>query len=183
MSEANGDSLNWYVVHTQPQQEERASVNLRNWGIETLTPKVRVNKVNEFTNKVTRVAKHMFPSYIFSRFRFNEEYHRVRFTRGVHSVLTLTGVPTPIEDEIIDLIRSRIGPDGFVRTLEELEKLEAGDQVIIKDGRFKGFCGVFDRKIQDSERVRILLNTVNFQAHVVVDREVVHKFAAASAAS
>ena len=59
---ANLDILNWYVVHTQPQQEERASVNLRNWGIETLTPKVRVNKVNEFTNKVTRVAKHMFPS-------------------------------------------------------------------------------------------------------------------------
>jgi transcription antitermination factor NusG len=95
--------------------------------------------------------------------------------------LTLTGTPVPIEEEIIDLIRSRTGPDGFVRTLEELEKLEAGDQVVIKDGRFKGFYGVFDRKIQDSERVRILLNTVNFQAHVVVDRELVHKVATASA--
>ena len=60
-------------------------------------------------------------------------------------------------------------------------ELEAGDQVVIKDGRFKGFYGVFDRKIQDSERVRILLNTVNFQAHVVVDRELVHKVATASA--
>jgi len=90
--------------------------------------------------------------------------------------VTFTGAPTPVEDEIIDLIRSRIGPDGFVKTLEELEKLKAGDQVIIKDGRFNGFCGVFDREIQDSERVRILLNTVKFQAHVVVDRELVQKF-------
>lgn len=180
---ANLNILNWYVVHTQPQQEERASVNLRSWGIETLTPKVRVKKYNEFTNKLSRVPKHMFPSYIFGRFRFNEEYYRVRFTRGVHSVVMFTGSPAPVEDEIIDLIRSRIGPDGFVRTLEELEELTAGDQVIIKDGRFKGFCGVFDREIQDSERVRILLDTVSFQAHVVVDRELVHKFSMAKAAS
>ncbi len=180
---ANEDTLNWYVVHTQPQQEERASFNLRTWGIETLTPKVRVNKYNQFTNKLTRVPKHMFPSYIFGRFRFNAEYHRVRFTRGVHSVVTFTGTPALVEDEIIELIRSRIGPDGFVNTLEELENLEAGDQVIIKDGRFKGFCGVFDRDIQDSERVRILLDTVSFQAHVVVDRELVHKFSTAMAAS
>lgn len=183
MSEASGDILSWYVVHTHPQQEERASVNLRTWGIETLTPKVRVNKYNEFTNKLTRLSKHMFPSYIFSRFRYNAEYHRVRFTRGVHSVLTFTGTPTPVEDEIIDLIRSRIGPDGFVKTLEELEELRAGDRVIIKDGRFKDFYGVFDRELQDSERVRILLNTVNFQAHVVVDRALVHKCSMAKAAS
>lgn len=180
---ANLDTLNWYVVHTQPQQEERASVNLRTWGIETLAPKVRVNKYNEFTNKLTRMPKHMFPSYIFGRFRFNAEYHRVRFTRGVHSVVTFTGTPASVEDEIIDLIRSRIGPDGFVKTLDELEELTAGDQVIIKDGRFKGFCGVFDREIQDSERVRILLDTVSFQAHVVVDRELVHKLSMAKAAS
>ena len=180
MSEANGDNLSWYVVHTLPQQEERASLNLRNWGIETLTPKMQVSRYNEFTKKPTRMAKHMFPSYIFGRFRFNAEYHRVRFTRGVHSVITFTQTPTPVEDEIIELIRSRIGTDGLVKTHDELK---TGDVVVIKDPRFKDLCGVFDRELQDSERVRILLNTVNFQAHVVVDREVVHKFATASAAS
>jgi len=180
MSEANGDILNWYVVHTHPQQEQRASVNLKYWGIETLTPKVQVSKVNEFTNKATRMARPMFPSYIFGRFRFNAEYHRVRFTRGVHSVVTFTGNPSPIEDEVIDLIRSRIGTDGLVKPLEELK---SGDVVMIKHGRFKDLYGVFDRELQDSERVRILLNTVNFQAHVVVDRAVVQKFTTACAAS
>lgn len=180
MSEANANILNWYVVHTHPQQEERASLNLRYWGIETLTPKVRVNRHNEFTNKPIRMAKPMFPSYIFGRFRYNAEYHRVRFTRGVHSVVTFTGTPTPVEDEIIDLIRSRIGMDGLVKTLEELK---AGDEVMFKGGRFKDLRGVFDREMQDSERVRILLNTVNYQAHVVVDRAVVQKFSTACAAS
>ena len=36
-------------------------------------------------------------------------------------------------------------------------------------------CGVFDREMPDSDRVRILLNTVSFQAHIVVDRAVVKK--------
>lgn len=180
MSETNGNILNWYVVHTHPQHEERASLNLRNWGIETLTPKVQVNKYNEFTNKPTRMSRHLFPSYIFGRFRFNAEYHRVRFTRGVHSVVTFTGTPSPVEDEIIDLIRARIGMDGFVKPHEELK---AGDAVIIKDGRFRDLYGVFDREMQDSERVRILLNTVNFQAHVVVDRTAVEKFSTANVAS
>src|ERR1044072_5568368 len=165
MSEANEDILKWYVVHTHPQQEDRTGSNLRTWGIETLTPKVRVNRCNEFTNKVTRVPRPMFPSYIFARFRFNKEYHRVRFTRGVNNVVMFTGTPIPVEDEIIDLIRSRIGQDGFVKTFEDLK---AGDEVIIKEGRFKDFCGVFDREMKDTDRVRILLNTVNFQAHVVV---------------
>lgn len=183
MSDANGDILNWYVVHTHPQQEERASHNLKYWGIETLTPKVQANRVNEFTNKPIRMAKPMFPSYIFGRFRYNAEYHRVRFTRGVQSVVTFTGTPTPVEDEIVDLIRSRIGMDGLVKTLDELDELRAGDVVVIKDGRFKDLCGVFDREMQDSDRVRILLNTVNFQAHVVVDRAAVQKFSTVSAAS
>jgi transcription antitermination factor NusG len=102
----------------------------------------------------------------------------VRFTRGVHSVITFTGTPTPVEDEIIHLIRSRIGDDGFVKTLEDLK---VGDEVIIKEGRFKDFCGVFDREMQDTDRVRILLNTVNFQAHVVVDRALVQKYSTARA--
>jgi transcriptional antiterminator RfaH len=180
MSMANGDLLRWYVVHTHPQQEERASANLKSWAIETLTPKLRVNKYNEFTGKLTRVPKPLFPSYIFASFRFNEQYHRVRFTRGVHSVVSFTSTHTPVDDEIVDLIRFRIGQDGFVKTLEELK---AGDEVIINEGRFKNFCGVFKREMHDSDRVKILLNTVNFQAHVVVDRELVHKLSPARLAS
>lgn len=29
----------WYVVHTNPKQEDRAYSNLRCWGVETLHPK------------------------------------------------------------------------------------------------------------------------------------------------
>jgi len=80
--------------------------------------------------------------------------------------------PIPVDDEIIDLVRSRIGGDGFMK---EFEELRAGDEVVINDGRFQDFYGVFEREMPDSDRVRILLNTVNFQAHIVVDRALVNK--------
>jgi transcriptional antiterminator RfaH len=173
MSTANGDSFSWYVVHTRPKQEDRTSSNLRTLGIETLTPKLRVNKFNEFSGKLTQIVKPLFPGYIFSRFRYNQNYHQVRYTRGVHSLVCFNNQPTAVDDEIIELVRSQIGGDGFVKT----DELKPGDQVVINNGRFQNFYGVFERGMPDSDRVSILLNTVNFQAHVVVDRAVVKKVA------
>ena len=175
MSSANLDTLSWYVVHTHPKQEDRSGINLRACGIETLTPKLRVNRYNEFSSKVSQIVKPLFPSYIFARFIYNELYHKVRYTRGVHSLVSFNNQPIPVSDEIIELVRSQMGGDGFVKTQDELK---AGDEVIINHGRFQSFCGVFERDMPDSDRVRILLNTVNFQAHVVVDRALVQKVSA-----
>jgi transcriptional antiterminator RfaH len=172
MSEVNGDTLSWYVVHTHPKQEDRSHINLRACGIETLAPKLRVNRYNEFTGKPIHIVKPLFPSYIFSRFIYNELFHKVRYARGVHSLVSFNNKPALVDDEIIDLLRSQMGVDGFVKTLDEFK---AGDEVVINKGRFQDFYGVFERGIPDSDRVRILLNTVSFQAHVVVDRAFVTK--------
>jgi transcription antitermination factor NusG len=59
--------------------------------------------------------------------------------------------------------------------VKDFEPLQAGDEVVINDGRFQNFYGVFEREMSDSDRVSILLNTVNFQAHIVVDRSLVKK--------
>ena len=174
MSRATGDSLCWYVVHTRPKQEDRTSTNLMTWGIETLNPKLRVNKFNEFTGRLTQIIKPLFPSYIFSRFRYNEVYHRVRYTRGVHGLVCVDNQPVPVDEEIIEVVRSQMGGDGVVK----IDKLNPGDKVIINNGRFQNFYGVFERNLPDSDRVMILLNTVSFQAHVVLERTLVNKVAA-----
>ncbi len=170
------DTLSWYVVHTHPKQEDRANSNLQGWGLETLNPKLLVNKCNQFNGHVSRIVKPLFASYIFARFRFNDLYHRIRFTRGVHSLVCFNNQPTPVVEEIIRLIRSRIGTDGFVKTVAELK---AGDEVVINEGRFQKLHGVFEREMQeaDADRVTILLRSVSFQAHVVVDRALVSKVA------
>ena len=172
MSCETADTLNWYVVHTHPNQEERANSNLRSCGLETLSPKLRVNRYNQFTGQLSFVAKPLFPSYIFARFRFNELYHRIRFMRGVHSLVCFNNSPTPVDEQIIELVRSRMASDGFVKLGEDLK---AGDRVVINDGRFQNLGGVFEREMQDADRVQILLNAVNFQGHIVVSRALVSK--------
>ena len=172
MSSEIGDSLCWYVVHTHLKQEERTSSNLQTLQLETLSPRLRVDRYNQFTGQLTQFVKPLFPGYIFARFKFNKYYHRIRFTRGVHSHVLFNNTPTPVDDEIIELIRSRMGSDVVVKSAEELKP---GDAVVIKDGRFKNLCGVFERGMPDADRVRILLNTVSFQAHVVVNRSLVTK--------
>lgn len=174
MSTPIEDTVSWYVVHTHPKQEERTSSNLQAWGLETLNPRLLVSKCNQFTGKLTRVVKPLFPGYIFARFRFNDLYHRIRFTRGVHSLVCFNNRPAPVDEDIIDLIRSRLRTDGFVKTLAELK---AGDEVVINDGRFRKLHGVFEREMQDADtdRVTILLSSVSFQAHIVVDRTLVSR--------
>ena len=174
MSTSIEDILSWYVVRTHAKQEERASSNLQSWGLETLNPKLLVNKCNEFTGQLSRVVKPLFPGYIFARFRFNDLYHKIRFTRGVHSLVCFNNRPTPVDEEIINIIRSRIGTNGFVKAPAELR---VGDDVVINDGRFRKLHGVFEREMQDADadRVTILLSSVSFQAHVVVDRALVSR--------
>jgi len=167
MTTATAETLSWYVVHTRPRQEERTNSNLLTLGIETLNPKLRVNKYNEFTGALIPLVRSLFPGYIFARFAFSEFYQRVKFTRGVHSLICFNNEPTRVDEEIIGLVRSRLGNDGLVKTTDDFN---AGDEVIIKEGRFKNLCGVFEREMSDTDRVQVLLNAVSFQAHMVVDR-------------
>jgi transcriptional antiterminator RfaH len=167
-----GSVPQWYAVYTHRRQEERAYNNLQAWNVETFAPRIKEARYNFVTGLPTFVVKLMFPRYLFARFRAEELLHKVGFTRGVKQVVNFGGSPTPIADEVIELLKSQTGPDGCVRIGEDLK---AGDTVVIKDGLLKDFIAVFEREISGAERVRLLLSTVNYQGHVELDRELVRK--------
>jgi len=162
----------WYVAHTHPRQEERANSNLLAWGVETFIPKMKVIRYKAFTGEPIPLIKPLFPRYIFARFRLSDLYYKVRFTRGIRSLVSFMDKPCPIDDELIDLIKSRMDEEGLVRTVDNLK---LGDEVIIKEGPLKSFSGVFVREMKDEDRIMILLRTVNYQAHVVIERGKVSK--------
>jgi len=166
------DTTRWYVIHTHPKQEDRASSNLRVFGIPIFNPKIRERRYNQFVYMPTYITKPLFPRYIFAQFRIDDMYHKVSFTRGVHSVVGFGEGPTSIDEEIISLIRSNIREDGFLRIDEEIRP---GDRVIVKDGPLKNFAGVFEREMKDIDRIRILLETVSYQAHVEIEKDMVKK--------
>lgn len=166
------DAEQWYAVHTKPREEDRADSNLRAWRVETLSPKIKEVRYNQFTGRPTTFIKPLFSRYIFARFDADKLLHKVYYTRGVHSVVNICGSPIPVDDEAIEIIKTRVEEDGFVHFAEEFTP---GDKVTIKDGPFMNLNGIFDRAVKDSDRVMILLTSVNFRASVTLGRNQVRK--------
>jgi transcriptional antiterminator RfaH len=172
LTQGAGTKLCWYAIHTHPKQEERAESNLKAWLVETFLPRYKQRRYNQYTSQPSQLIKPLFPRYIFARFVASELLHKVRFTRGVHSVVSFGKEPIPVDDELIAIIQARRSEDGFIRIGDELK---AGDHVMIKAGHFKGFTGIFERSMKDADRVMIMLQTVGYQPHVVVEKEHVMK--------
>jgi transcriptional antiterminator RfaH len=161
------DNFRWYVIHTHLRQESRADMNLRSCGITTFSPQIRETDRNPYSGKKTYVIKPLFPRYIFARIKPTWLY-RVQFTRGVYRIISFGGNPVPIDDEIISEVKLRIAADGYVCLIEELAP---ADKVVIKEGPLANFRGIFIGKASSAERVRILLDTVSYQAHLEIERE------------
>jgi transcription elongation factor/antiterminator RfaH len=165
----------WYAIRTKPKQEARVECNLKAWRLETFAPWLKEARRNQTNSSPSYSIKPLFPQYIFARFELQSMYQKVRFTRGVHSLVSFGDGPAIVEAEVISIIQSRIGKDGFIHLNDDLK---ADDNVLITDGHFKSICGLFERQISDSDRVMILLKTLHYQAHVIVERSLVRKLEA-----
>lgn len=165
----------WFVVLTKPGEEARAEANLSAWGVETCAPRRRERRVNSFTGKPTFFSRPLFPRYIFARLDLEQSWGKVSYTRGVHKVLSFGLGPVPVSDQTIETIRARMDGDGYVRVDEDFAP---GERVRIKHGSWRGVDGVFDSRLTDSERVKILLTSINYRASITVSGEMVERAAA-----
>src|SRR5690606_23843244 len=96
----------WYVVNTKPRNEDRAAMNLSNGGIEVLAPKLKLRKFKE--GKFVHVVEPMFPGYIFVRFHPVDEFRMVKYARGVKTIVQFGGRIIPLQDEVIEFIRTKL---------------------------------------------------------------------------
>lgn len=162
----------WYAIHTKPKQERRAEFNLRAWNIEAFTPMIKDRRRSRRLKGCGYVIKPLFSRYVFAQFDIRNYLHRVIFTRGVHSIVRFGDAPARIDDEIISIIQLRVGEDGFVRLDEDFKR---GDPVIIEEGPFKNFVGIFETEKTEAERIRILLTAISYQAHLTIEKDKVTK--------
>lgn len=162
----------WYVVQTRPKQEDRAEINLRTLEIETFAPKVRERRFNLYADQPQYASKPLFPGYIFARFEVGQMFAKVCFTRGVRCVVNFGNGPALVEDNVIDFIKSYIGHDGYISLGDEFN---SGDRIIIADGPFKNLAGIFERSVQATNRVIILLSTIGYQGRVELERGIVRR--------
>src|SRR5712672_272556 len=107
MSTVTAITPRWYALHTHVNQEARAGDNLAAWGVETFVPQFKERRSNPYTNRPIYVTRPLFSRYIFAQFEVNRMLRKVWYTRGVCRVVGFAEGPTPVEDEVIALIKSR----------------------------------------------------------------------------
>jgi transcriptional antiterminator RfaH len=164
------DHAEWYAIRTKPKEEGRADINLRNWNVRTFAPTLRELRTSGYGGQY--VSKPLFAGYIFAHFDAKSQLHNINYTRGVQNVVSSGGSPISIDDKVINLLKTRVAEDGFIHMDEDLK---LGDKVRINSGPFESLIGIFKRRTKDKDRVKILLDAMTCQSHLLIDRKMVEK--------
>jgi transcriptional antiterminator RfaH len=162
----------WYVIQTKPKKEEEAKSYLSPTGVEIFNPLIETFALK--SKGMSKQLKPLFPGYIFGKFDLEQNYPLVRWARGVKKILGFDSYPTPISEEIIEIIKGRTDSQGIVRVKHHFEP---NDVVRIKTGPLKDLLGIFERWLSNSERVKILLNLIRYQLAVEIHCSMIEKVA------
>ena len=164
-NQINQINLSWYVIQTKPGNEHRAEINLSNQGMETFLPLYNSHQYNQ--GRMLQKIKPFFPNYLFAKLDLDLHYYKVKWTRGVSKILGFENGHIPISEKVIETIKNRMGKDSLVKLEEEWRE---GDIVQIASGLFKGLMGVFQRRMSDKGRVRILLSMIGVDVPVQISQ-------------
>jgi transcription antitermination factor NusG len=151
--------VDWYLVRTKPSKERWVHDQLADVVQEVFLPLLATPR---------RAIAPLFPCYLFAQLDLSRNYFDVRYLSGVQGLVPAGRDPLAVPVPIIDEIKCRGGVDGVVKIEEKL--FAKGDRVTVRDGRFRGFEGIFERYLSGAERVAILLGTVEASGARVVLR-------------
>ena len=73
----------------------------------------------------------------------------------------------PISEKVIQTLKDRTGKDNLVAVEEEWQE---GDIAQVTSGPFKELMGVFQKRVSDKGRVRILLNLIGVDVPVQISQ-------------
>lgn len=157
----------WYCIYTKFGEEDRVCKRLNEIpGIEVLNPKMKTRKV--IRGKPQEVVENLFPCYFFSRFDLQKYYRTINYTRGVKRIVgNASNTPFSVDDNIIHAIKLRC-VDGYVHI--QPRRFGSGDLVTVQAGALKGLTGVFLKETKASDRVLILLNAIQYQATLEIEK-------------
>ena len=155
----------WYVVHTQPNGEGKADLNLRRQGFATYLPRYARRRRHARRQEV--VKRPLFPRYLFVGLDLaRDRWRAVQSTLGVNRLVLAGEEPLPVPDGVVDAIRAREDGDGLV-ALGLPAGVGPGSRIRLVDGIFADAKGVIER-IADDRRVAILLELLGREVRVFV---------------
>lgn len=163
-------SMRWFVTHTHPHAEAKATHHLTRQGFEVYFP--RYLKRRRHARRVTTVVAPLFPRYLFVAVDMAaQRWRSIHSTIGVARFVCNGDEPAAVPAGIVEALKRREGADGFV-TLDSRARFRAGDKIRILDGAFADCLGLFEG-LSERERVTILLDLLGRKVRIVLDETMV----------
>jgi transcription antitermination factor NusG len=153
-------NTHWYVIHSHVNKENSLRGQLELKGITYFYPTLQVNPVNPRSRK----TRPYFPGYIFVSLDLTETNpSELQWMPYAVGLVSFGGEPARVPENLIQALKKKLSNSDLV-VKPDLELLKAGDAVVIKNGPFDGFEGIFQTHLSGRERVQILLKMLSNQS-------------------
>ena len=160
----------WFVAHTHPHAEGKATAHLNRQGFEIYLP--RYLKRRRHARRIEIVAAPLFPRYLFVAINLNlQRWRSIYSTIGVSRLVCNGDDPTPVPDGVVESLKQREDTSGFIK-LDCRPRFRAGDKIRVLDGAFSSCLGLFEG-MAERERIAILLDLLGRKVRVVLDADLV----------
>ncbi|MGC3836333.1 transcription/translation regulatory transformer protein RfaH [Moritella viscosa] len=147
----------WYLLYCKGKEEIRAQTNLKNQGIKSFYPTMKMEK--KVRNKLVCKDVVIFPNYLFVEIDTQTaNFNSIRSTRGVIDFVKCGANYTKVPDNLVAELKAK----QQCRDKSEIEVtlFTEGEKVIIQDCAFKGIEAIYQCK-DGLERSMLLINLIN----------------------
>ena len=150
----------WYLIQSKPRQERYAYENLERQGFECFFPCYR-RPARGLAKTGPSGLQPLFPGYLFIHLHAEDNWSKLRSTRGVNRVVSFDGTPCQVQPSIIEQLRAR---DNFTPMKTELRP---GQFVHIKEGPLANIDAIF-LNTSGEQRVVLLMSLLNRQQRITL---------------
>jgi transcription antitermination factor NusG len=148
------------VARAKPHKEQHAAAVLQQRGIDVYLPQLRKRR----PRPGRPTTEFLFPCYLFGFLNArSDQWLAARSAPDIAYFLCADGQPIPLPDNFVAALKVRVelaNRDGG------LPHFTRGERVIIRSDQFQHVEAIFDRALNATGRVRVLVQFLNRQVSV-----------------
>jgi transcriptional antiterminator NusG len=173
ISQTYSDNLPyWYVIHTRGRHEAKVEGALRDRGLKTFLPLVKVPSRRRDRKLILELP--LFPGYLFVHARVDQKtYLEIVRVKGVVRILGNNGDLSPVPERTIDSLRTMVESD---RPYFPYRFLKLGTWVHILDGPLAGIVGIILERSEKKRKLVVGVDLFRRAVAVQIDDDAVEPY-------
>lgn len=148
----------WYILYTKPRAEKKLHEELLESNIDSYLP--IITEKRKWSDRIKTIHSPLFSSYLFVKIDYQNESKSVLKKNHALQFIHFEGKPAILDEEEIEMIKIFLKEYPDKLKVEEMEKIQIGNEIEIKSGPFAGKKGIIE-KIKNKTYLVLKLKTIN----------------------